>query len=123
MSTINGSLSLCRERLCAGGGRNWIGSGFTGWIRALRRGSVHHPGRSEPIWLESGCSCRYNGRSRCGIWEILVNATAGEECDDGMHCDDVDHTRCTIDSECAGMGDQLCKPRSDDGCDENCQRE
>lgn len=38
-----------------------------------------------------------------------------EDCDDGMHCSD-GTTSCTVDSVCAGIWDELCKPRSGDGC-------
>ena len=44
-----------------------------------------------------------------------------ETCDDGKHCSDF--SSCTIDLECLGKGDELCMPRSGDGCDQFCQQE
>jgi len=41
-----------------------------------------------------------------------------EECDDGKHCSNRD--ACTADADCAGIGDEVCVPRSGDGCSETC---
>ncbi len=55
----------------------------------------------------------------CGN-EIIEGGSEGiEECDDGKHCDDT--TSCSSDAECAGVGDELCLPRSGDGCSSTCK--
>ena len=61
--------------------------------------------------------------------ESCVNAKCGdgyvwegkEECDDGKHC--ADGTPCTNSDECKGIGDEICKPRSGDGCSADCMIE
>ncbi len=47
-----------------------------------------------------------------------------EQCDDGSFCDDLT-TPCspTAPSVCIGIGNDLCAPRSDDGCSATCQVE
>ncbi len=45
-------------------------------------------------------------------------AEGDEECDDGKHC--YDGTSCTADADCAGIGDEVCIPRSGDGCSASC---
>ncbi|MBL4634521.1 MAG: hypothetical protein JKY56_11650, partial [Kofleriaceae bacterium] len=44
--------------------------------------------------------------------------TNAEACDDGRDCSD--GTSCTDAAECVGIGDELCVPRSGDGCDADC---
>ena len=46
-----------------------------------------------------------------------------EECDDGKQCGDEERTICTQDSDCFGIGDNVCKTRSLDSCDDNCKIE
>jgi len=46
-----------------------------------------------------------------------------EECDDGKQCGDDEKTVCTKDSDCVGIGDNVCKTRDLDGCDSNCLNE
>ena len=49
-------------------------------------------------------------------------ATEGaEECDDGKHC--TNGASCTTDADCTGIGDELCLPRSGDGCSSDCETE
>jgi len=56
----------------------------------------------------------------CG--DDIINGPEGlEECDDGMHCENGDS--CFDNSVCNGIGDGLCKPRNNDGCDANCKIE
>lgn len=43
-----------------------------------------------------------------------------EECDNGKQCGDDANTTCMTNSECLGLGDNLCKVRNGDGCNENC---
>jgi len=50
----------------------------------------------------------------CGDLAVIGD----ENCDDGRDC--ADGTACTAASECAGIGDEECRPRSGDGCSENC---
>lgn len=41
---------------------------------------------------------------------LVEDTTVIEECDDGMHCSDL-QTNCTEDSDCVNIGDELCLPR------------
>ena len=53
-------------------------------------------------------------------------AAGTEQCDDGMDCGDTAHTKCTSTSQCLGMAppsDDLCLPRSGDGCSGTCTLE
>ena len=43
----------------------------------------------------------------------------GEECDDGYHCST--GITCNKQSDCAGIGDNICKTRSNDGCSDICR--
>jgi len=45
-------------------------------------------------------------------------AEGAETCDDGKHCSD--RAVCTSDADCAGIGDEVCIPRSGDGCSAIC---
>ncbi len=51
---------------------------------------------------------------------ILEGALIGgaETCDDGKHC--ADKVACSVDGDCAGIGDSLCIARSGDGCSATC---
>ena len=45
-------------------------------------------------------------------------AEGAEECDDGKHC--ADRVICSVDGDCAGIGDGFCKTRDGDGCSDVC---
>lgn len=51
--------------------------------------------------------------TRCG--DGVVDAEAGEICDDGGRCTGDDATACDADADCAGVGG-TCEPRNSDGC-------
>ncbi|MBU0648787.1 hypothetical protein KJ969_01610 [Patescibacteria group bacterium] len=73
-----------------------------------------------------GCSaeCLLEG-SNPGPMAICGNGTAeirlGEDCDDGRDCSD--GSICLSNIDCAGIGDEQCRPRSGDGCSEKCLNE
>lgn len=52
----------------------------------------------------------------CGDLRVIGD----ESCDDGRHCED--GTVCVEDDACDGIGDEVCVPRSGDGCAETCQQ-
>jgi hypothetical protein len=54
----------------------------------------------------------------CGDGSTLAGL---EQCDDGKHCyDGTSYTSCTLDSECTGIGDELCMVRDGTGCSSIC---
>lgn len=63
-----------------------------------------------------GCddTCALEGPPVCGDG----SPEGTEDCDDGTHCSDF--TTCTLDSDCTGIGDEVCVVRDGDGCSATC---
>jgi cysteine-rich repeat protein len=67
--------------------------------------------------LEEGWSCA--GGTGCHRTVCGDGVLEGvEQCDDGKKCSS--GSRCLMDGECAGSGDQICRARGSDGCSATC---
>jgi len=99
--------------------------------------AVAGDGCSDTCQVEPGWFCQSGPQTIGNVDGVPISATFGgvpcvevcgdglvvgnETCDDGKHCED--RTSCQEHSECAGIGDEQCLPRSGDGCDANCRVE
>ncbi len=80
----------------------------------------NNDGCSSKCKVEDGFQCEQGfGCFNCGNKKI----EGSELCDNGLHCIDDEGEvakECSSDDDCTGLGDELCLPRSGDGCDEDC---
>jgi len=78
-------------------------------------GEVCDDGNTKP---GDGCDAKCKSEE-CG--NNKTETAFNEECDNGVHCED--KQECDEDADCEGIGDERCRPRSNDGCSADCQNE
>ena len=72
--------------------------------------------------VESGWICNSNIGTAPSVCQKCGNGKkeGTEACDDGMQCSDPNKTPCTVDADCAALGDLKCRQRNYDGCSVAC---